>query len=70
MRKQFKKLTNKTMPVLDRIFKWVVSSAFELLKLTGLAFMVLHVVSADLFIEVMITGIVVFASLYFTRFWK
>lgn len=70
MRKQFKKITNKTLPVLDKVFRWLIVSAFELLKLIGLAFMVLHLVSADLLVEIAVTAIVVFASLHFTRFWK
>jgi hypothetical protein len=61
---------NKAMPYVERAIKWVVRTAFELLKLTGLAFTILHLVSAALIIEAVLTGVAVFASLYFTKFWK
>jgi ABC-type proline/glycine betaine transport system permease subunit len=61
---------NKVVPVIERTIKWVVRTAFELLKLTGLAFTIMHLVSAALIIEAVLTGVAVFASLYFTKFWK
>jgi hypothetical protein len=49
------------------MIKWCVRTAFELLKLTALAFMVLQVIAATLFVEVAIAAIVVFAAAYIPR---
>jgi len=62
-----KKQLNKAVPVADRMIKWCVRAAFELLKLTALAFMVLQVIAATLFVEVAIAAIVVFAAAYIPR---
>lgn len=52
--------------MVQRAVMWVVRTAFELLKLTGLAFMVMHLIVAAFVIEVGITCIVVFAAIYLT----
>lgn len=58
---------NKAVPYLERFIKWVVRTAFELLKLTGLAFMVMHLIVAAFAIEVGVTVIVVFSAVYLTK---
>lgn len=70
MQKTIKNLLNKAKPVIERAIKWAVRTAFEMLKLTGLAFTVMHLVSAQLIIEGALAGITVFASLYFTKYWR
>jgi hypothetical protein len=67
MRKFITNQFNKAVPVIERAVKWLVSTAFELLKLIGLAFMVMHLIVATLAIEAVLTTIVVFAALYFTK---
>ncbi len=61
-----RKLIKKLVPRLEKLFKWVICMAFEVFKLTGLAYMVMHLITATFFIEVAITAIVVYSSLYFT----
>jgi len=58
---------NKAVPVVERAVRWVIRTVFELLKLTGLAFMVMHLIVAAFVIEVAITCIVVFAAVYLTH---
>jgi hypothetical protein len=58
---------NKAVPYIERFIKWVVRTVFELLKLTGLAFMVMHLIVAAFAIEVAITSIVVFSAVYLTK---
>jgi hypothetical protein len=67
MRKYINKLVTKAAPVIERAIKWAIRTAFELLKLASLAFMVMHVIVAAFVIEVALAAIVVFASLYFTK---
>lgn len=58
---------NKAVPLVERFAKWVVRTVFELLKLAGLAFMVMHLIVAALAIEVSIAVIVVFAAAFLTK---
>lgn len=62
-----RKLIKKLVPRLEKFFKWVVCAAFEMLKLIGLAFMVLHLITAAFPVELVVTLIVVYSSLYFTN---
>jgi len=61
------KQLNKAVPLVERFAKWVVRTVFELLKLAGLAFMVMHLIVAALAIEVGIAVIVVFAAAFLTK---
>jgi len=56
----------KAVPVIERAVMWTVRVAFEILKLSALAYMVMHLIAAAFFIEVVLASIVVFTSLYFT----
>ena len=67
MRKFIKSLSTKAKPVIERAAKWVIRTAFELLKLTALAFMVMHVIVAAIAVEAILAGIVVFAAVYIPR---
>lgn len=58
---------NKAVPVVERAIKWAVRTAFEILKLSAVAFMVMHVIVAAFVIEVVLASIVVFAALYIPR---
>lgn len=58
---------NKAVPYVERFAKWVVRTIFELLKLAGLAFMVMHLIVAALAIEIGIALIVVFAAAFLTK---
>lgn len=67
MRKFLKTKLNKVTPYINRAIRFTVRSMFELIKLTGLAFTVMHLVVALYMVEVAITAIVVFAAVYFTK---
>lgn len=58
---------NKAVPVVERAIKWAVRTAFEILKLSAVAFMVMHVIVAAFVIEVALASIIVFAALYIPR---
>lgn len=58
---------NKAVPLVERFAKWVVRTVFELLKLAGLAFMVMHLIVAVLAVEIGIALIVVFAAAFLTK---
>ncbi len=58
---------NKAVPYIERLLKWVMRTVFEILKLTGLAFMVIHLIVATLAIEIALACIVVFAAVYVTK---
>lgn len=58
---------NKAVPYVERLLKWVVRTVFELLKLTGLAFMIVHLIAATLIVELVLAGIVVFAAIFITN---
>lgn len=64
------KQVSKLAPYVERAFKWLIRASFEILKLIGLAFTIMHLITAALIIEAVLAGIAVFASLYFTKFWK
>ena len=61
---------NKLVPILERMLRWIVRTSFELIKLTGLAFTIMHLISAAIVVEAILAGVAVFASLYFTKYWK
>ena len=61
------KQINKVIPVIDRAIKWTIRAAFETLKLIGLAYMVMSLITAALIVEAVLAGVVVFSALYITR---
>ena len=58
---------NKIVPAINRLTKWLIRAAFELLKLTGLGYMVMELIVASSTIEVGLSVIVVFSAVYITR---
>lgn len=61
-------LTAKAVPSIERALKWAVRTTFQVIQLMGLAFTVMHLISAAVAIEVAIASITVFASVYFSKY--
>lgn len=70
MKKQITLLVAKVTPAIERFSKWLVRTAFELLKLASLAFTVMHLITATPVVEAVIASIMVFASVYFSKYWR
>jgi len=58
---------NKAVPVIELVSRWVVRTAFELLKLAALAYTVMHVIGAVFIVETVIAAIIVFSASYIPR---
>lgn len=67
MRNVLKNQFSKVLPLIERAAKWAVRTAFETLKVTALAYMVISTVIAPLAIEATLSAIVVFAAVYIPR---
>lgn len=68
MKNYITNLSAKATPLLERTLKWVVRTAFQLLQLMGLAFTVMHLITAVVIVEAVVAGITVFASVYFSKY--
>lgn len=67
MRKLLNTITIKVKAFAERAAKWLIKMAFELISLTSVAYMVMHLISAVFAVEVVLAGISVLATAFFTK---
>lgn len=70
MRKIITKTINKVKPHVERFTNWLISAAFQLMQLVALGWAVMSLIEAMLPVKYVVSGIVVFSAVYFTRIRK
>lgn len=70
MQEQIKKLTKNIKPIVEAVFKFIVSTLFELAMFASLGYCTMLLIAAAPIVEYVVAGIVVFSAMYFTKIWK
>ena len=67
MRKLLNTITIKVKSFAELAAKWLVKLSFEVVGLTSVAYTVMHLISAAFAVEVILAGISVLATAFFTK---